>query len=38
MKNMFGKLIISIILIMVINVMPVYAADTFYWNGIEVQD
>lgn len=38
MKNRWKKIFICSIMISIISVIPAYAADTFYWNGIEIQE
>ena len=38
MKHVLIKSFLSAIVMLLVNVFPVYASETFYWNGIEVTD
>lgn len=38
MKHRRVKIFISIIFLVILNVVPTYASDIFYWNGTMVQD
>lgn len=38
MKNKWRRLLISIAVLTLLNVIPAYASEVFYWNGMEIQD
>lgn len=35
MKNKWRRLLISIAVLTLLNVIPAYASEVFYWNGME---
>lgn len=38
MKNKWKRLLFTIAVFTMLNVLPVYASEVFYWNGMEIQD
>lgn len=38
MKGNWKKLVVCLIVLSFINIFPAYASETFYWNGIEIQE
>lgn len=38
MKDRWKKILVTIVFLVFINVMPIYASETFYWNGMEIQE
>lgn len=38
MKNNLTKLLFITIIMIILNIVPVYASNVFYWNGMEIQE
>lgn len=38
MRGRWKKLVLCVLIMGAINVIPTYASETFYWNGMEIQD
>lgn len=38
MKDKWKRILVCITIFICINVMPIYASETFYWNGMKIQE